>query len=90
MDTVKVETDVSIDNEEDVIGVETDAVCVPQECEPEVSHILSWFVWWWWLLMYIGFCTHGTTEIGRFAVLFVCLQLCICYNVKSWHSVLVL
>jgi len=40
IDTVKVETDVSIDNEEDVIGMETDAVCVSQECEPEVSHIL--------------------------------------------------
>ena len=40
IDTIKVETDVSIDNEEDVIGLETDAVCVPQECEPEVSHIL--------------------------------------------------
>jgi hypothetical protein len=40
IDTVKVETDVSIDNEEDVIGMETDGVCVPQECEPEVSHIL--------------------------------------------------
>jgi hypothetical protein len=40
VDTVKVETDVSIHNEEDVIGMETDAVCVPQECEPEVSHIL--------------------------------------------------
>ena len=35
VDTVKVETDVSIDNEEDVIGMETDAVC-----EREVSHIL--------------------------------------------------
>ena len=39
IDTVRVETGVSIDNEEDVIGMETDAVCVPQECEPEVSHI---------------------------------------------------
>jgi len=39
-DTVKVETDVSVHNEEDVIGVETDAVCVPQESEPEVSHFL--------------------------------------------------
>jgi len=35
VDTVKVETDVSIDNEEDVIGMETDAVCEPQESEPE-------------------------------------------------------
>ena len=40
-DTIKVETDVSIHNEEDVIGLETDAVCVPQECELEVSHIWS-------------------------------------------------
>ena len=39
-DTIKTETDVSIHNEEDVIGMETDAVCVPQENEPEVSHIL--------------------------------------------------
>jgi hypothetical protein len=43
IDTFRVETDVSIDNEEDVIGMETDAVCVKQECEPEVSHILRWF-----------------------------------------------
>ena len=35
VDTIKVETDVSIDNEEDVIGMETD-----EFCEPEVSHIL--------------------------------------------------
>jgi len=35
IDTIKAETDVSIHNEEDVIGVETDAVC-----EPEVRHIL--------------------------------------------------
>jgi hypothetical protein len=41
VDTVKVETDVSIDNQDDDIGMETDAVCVPQECEPEVSHIWS-------------------------------------------------
>jgi hypothetical protein len=38
--TIKVETDVSSHNEEDVIGMETDEVCVPEECEPEVSHIL--------------------------------------------------
>jgi hypothetical protein len=44
IDTVKVETGVSIDNEEDVIGMETDAVCVPQQCELEVSHIWSWFL----------------------------------------------
>ena len=39
VDTVKVETDVSIDNEGHVIGMETDAVC-----EPEVSHILRMFL----------------------------------------------
>jgi len=39
IDTIKAETDMSIHNEEDVIGLETDAVCVPQECELEVSHI---------------------------------------------------
>jgi len=41
IDTVKVETDVIVDNEEDVIGMETDEVCVAQESEPEVSHILK-------------------------------------------------
>jgi hypothetical protein len=40
MDTVKVETDVYMHNQEDVIGVETEAVCVSQECESEVSHIM--------------------------------------------------
>jgi hypothetical protein len=40
IDTIKVETDVSIDNGKDDIGKEIDEVCVPQECEPEVSHIL--------------------------------------------------
>ena len=44
IDTIQAETDVGNDNEEDVIGMETDAVCVPQECEPEVSHILRWFL----------------------------------------------
>jgi hypothetical protein len=39
IDTIKVETDVSI-HQEDIIGMETGEVCVPQECEPEVSHIL--------------------------------------------------
>jgi hypothetical protein len=38
----------------------------------------------------VCFCTHGTAEIGWFPVLCVCLELCICYNVKSWYSVLVL
>jgi len=41
VDTIKVERDVSVHNEEDVIGMETDEVCVPQESEPEVSHILT-------------------------------------------------
>jgi len=45
VDTVKVETDVSIDNEGHVIGMETDAICVLQECELELSHILRWFLW---------------------------------------------
>jgi hypothetical protein len=40
IDTIKAETDVSIHNEEDVIDLETDEVCVQQECKPEVSHIL--------------------------------------------------
>jgi hypothetical protein len=40
IDTVKVETDVSVHNEEDVIGMETNGVCVPKESEPEVSHVL--------------------------------------------------
>ena len=38
--TIKVETDVSIDSEEDVIGLETDEVCELPECEAKVSHIL--------------------------------------------------
>ena len=40
IDTVKVETDVNMHNQEEVIGMKTEAVCVPQVCEPEVSHIL--------------------------------------------------
>ena len=40
IDTIKVERDVSVHNEEDVMGMETDAVCVPQESESEVSHFL--------------------------------------------------
>ena len=40
IDTVKVETDVRIHNEEDVIGMETDEFSELQECEPEVSNIL--------------------------------------------------
>jgi len=41
IDTIKVETDVSVHNQEDVFGMETDEVCVPQECEPEASHFLK-------------------------------------------------
>ena len=40
IDTIKVETDVSVHIEEDVIGLETDAVCVPQVGEPEVRQFL--------------------------------------------------
>ena len=40
INTVKVETDVNMHNQEDVFGMETDAVCVPQECETQVTHIL--------------------------------------------------
>jgi hypothetical protein len=50
IDNIKVETDVSVHNEEDVIGMETDAVCVPQGSEYGVSHLLRWFLWWWLLI----------------------------------------
>jgi hypothetical protein len=40
IESVKEETDVSVHNEEDVIGMETDGVSVPKESEPEVSHVL--------------------------------------------------
>jgi uncharacterized protein (DUF427 family) len=40
IDIIKFERDVSVYNEENVIGMETDAVCVPEECEPKVSYIL--------------------------------------------------
>jgi hypothetical protein len=40
IDTVKVETDVSVHNEGDVIGMETDGVCVRTECEVDVGHVL--------------------------------------------------
>jgi len=63
-DTIKVETDVSIHNEEDVIGLETDAVCVPQECELEVSHMELIFVVVVDIYCCMWFCTHGTAEIG--------------------------
>jgi hypothetical protein len=41
IDTIKVETDVSVHNQEDVIGIETDEVCVPQECEPELLRLVD-------------------------------------------------
>ena len=92
MDTVKVETDVSIDNEEDVIGLETDAVLCSTRVwtwgEPHLG--LSFVVVVVDVYCCVWFCTHGTVEIDWFAVLFVCLELCICYNVKIWHIVLVL
>jgi hypothetical protein len=40
IDTVKVETDVSVHNEEDVIGMKTDGVCVPKGSENELSDVL--------------------------------------------------
>ena len=39
-DAMKVETDVSFHNEEDVFGMETDEFSELQECEPLVSNIL--------------------------------------------------
>jgi hypothetical protein len=50
IDTIKVETDVCFHNEEYVIGMETDEVCERQKCEPEVSHVLRWFLWWWFFM----------------------------------------
>ena len=41
IDTIKVEPDVNIDNEEYILGMESDEFSVPQESEPEVSHILG-------------------------------------------------
>jgi hypothetical protein len=41
IDTVKVETDMSVYNEEDFFGMETDEVFAPLESEREVSHILK-------------------------------------------------
>ena len=60
IDTIKVETDVSFHNEEDVIGMESEEVYVPQECEPKVSHILGWF-----LLMHIFVCGFAHMELLR-------------------------
>jgi len=39
IDIVIIGTVVSIHNKEDAIGMEKDAFCEPQECEPEVNHI---------------------------------------------------
>jgi hypothetical protein len=41
IDTVRVETGLSIHNEEDVFGMETDEICVPQECEPELLRLVD-------------------------------------------------
>jgi hypothetical protein len=66
VDTIKVQTDVSIDNQEDVIQMETYEVCVPQECEPEGGPYFEMI----YVVVVVGinicvwFCTHGTTEIG--------------------------
>ena len=92
IDTIKVETDVSIHNEEDVIGKETDELCVPQECEREVSHILSWFFcggvcWCIFLCVVLHTCNYWDWLICSPVV---CWKLCICYDVKGWDSVLVL
>jgi hypothetical protein len=83
IDSIKVETDGSIHNEEDVIGMETDGVCVPEECEPEVSHILRWFLLWW-LLVYIVVCGFVHMELLRL----VDVQCCLC--VWSFGSVTIL
>jgi hypothetical protein len=64
IDSIKVETDVNIHNQEDIIGMENGEVYVPQECEPEVSHILRQFLWWW-LLMFIFVCGFAHMELRR-------------------------
>ena len=63
-DTVKAETDASIDNAGDVIGRETDEVCVPQECVPEASHILT----------YIFVCGFAHMELLKLVDLQSCLS----------------
>jgi len=70
--TVTVETNVSIHNQEDVIGLETDEICEPQEWEPEVSLILCWFLWWW--LMYIVVCGFAHMELLRLVDLQSCVS----------------
>ena len=62
----------SIGNEEDVIGMETDAFCVPQECQPEVSHILRWFLWWSFL-MHIFVCGFAHLELLSLVIFQSCL-----------------
>jgi hypothetical protein len=68
IDTVKVETDVIIHNEQDVIGMETDAVCVPQGCEPHCEMVL-----WWWLLVCIVVCGFAHMELLRLVDWLSCL-----------------
>ena len=67
IDTLKVETNGNMHNQE-VIGMESDEVCVPQVCEPEVSHILRSFLWWWFF-MYIILCGFTHMELLRLVVL---------------------
>jgi hypothetical protein len=45
IDTMKAETDVSVHSQENIIVMDTDAVCILQETEPEVSQILRWLLW---------------------------------------------
>ena len=44
---------------------------IPQDCEPEMSHILRWFLWWW-LLMYIFVCGYAQVELVRSVDLHFC------------------
>jgi hypothetical protein len=53
--------------------METDEDCVSQECEPEVSHILSWFLWSW-LLKYIFVCGFAIMDLLGFVDLQSCLS----------------
>jgi len=78
INTVKEGTVVNMHNQKGIIGMETDAVCVPQECEPQVNHILRWFLWW--CFWYIFFCAVLHTLNGWDCLIYcpVCLQLCIC------------
>ena len=38
---MKVDTDVNMHNQEDIIGMEKDAFCVTEVCEPQVIYILK-------------------------------------------------